>query len=248
MRNGSLKLKLLMPLFLLVLILFGCVRYSDGELVEEPKEEETQDETASNETSEEETQAEEDPDEIETAEEKKENNSQAAADVKKRVEEAKEANVKPASEKSVSTETPKVTESTLTPEEEITEIITNELGAKTNMENERIISLTDMNEDGTYFLAVLNGNENFTSSTTKRGLQLDTATILESISQIDGIQKVVIQWYLPLFDVSGNEVDTQVMIVNINREALDEINWDNFDVENFEVVSETYFEHAVLNE
>lgn len=236
------KLKLVIPLFLLVFILLGCVRYSDGELVEDPKEEEAQDEVASSEPVEEDAQAEDDPGEIEAAKERKENDSQAAADVKKRVEEAKKANVKPA------TETPKVAESSLTPKEEITEIVVNELGAKTNMKNERIVSLTDMHEDGTYFVIALNGNENFTSSTTKRGLQLDAATILEPISQISEIQKVVIQWYLPLIDASGNEVDTQVMIVNIERDSLEEINWDNFDVENFEVVSETYFEHAALKE
>lgn len=137
-----------------------------------------------------------------------------------------------------------------TPKEQIEKIIIDNIDAKTNMDKDRIVSIEDMSEatDWSYVLLTLNGSENFTNELTKSTLWSDSTDIIEPISEMEGVEKIVLRWQLPLTDASGNTKDIQAMIINLEREQLDEINWDNFNGENFVEVSKEYSEHPVLKE
>ncbi|MFE4523991.1 hypothetical protein ACFRCQ_18095 [Cytobacillus firmus] len=148
---------------------------------------------------------------------------------------------KPKEEKSEEPKDPKST---------VESILIKELGKETNMDNPRVVNIEDLSEspDALYFVATLNADENLTNKLTKTGILSDSKSALEKISKIKELKKIVLQWQLPLTDQYGNTEDGQVMIINIEREALDKINWDNFDINNFENVSTTYFEHPALKE
>lgn len=137
-----------------------------------------------------------------------------------------------------------------TPKEQIEKIIIDNIDEKTNMDNDRIVSIEDMSEgaDWSYVLLTLNGSENFTNELTKSTLWSDSTEILEPISKMEGVQKIVLRWQLPLTDTNGNTSDVKVMTINLEREQLDKINWENFNGENYAKVSKDYFEHPVFKQ
>lgn len=175
----------------------------------------------------------------------KENKNNENNEKTSQVEQTKEndqTNSKPVSKKE------KQKDEQLTPTEEIQKIITDKLGKKSNTDKERIISIDDLSEseDSLYYVISLNADDVLTTNMIRSGMLMDSKKILEPISKIENLKKVVLQWYFPMVDEYGNESDSQVMIINIEREALDKINWDNFDYENFRNVATTYFEHPAL--
>lgn len=134
------------------------------------------------------------------------------------------------------------------PKTRIEKIVTDKLKSKTNTDKKRIVSVEQLPEDdeSLYFIVLLNANENLTSDMTKRSMWLDSKEILEPISKIKNLNKIVLQWQLPLVDSFGKTEDGLVMTINLERDALDKINWDNFNVEKFPDVSKTYFEHPAI--
>lgn len=134
-----------------------------------------------------------------------------------------------------------------TPQEKLENIIIDNLGKKNNMDKVRLANIQDLTEnDSLYFVVTLNADENLTNKLTRSGILLDSKKILEPISKIENLNKIVLQWQLPLTDQYGNTKDGQVLVINLEREQLDKINWENFNVDNFENVSKTYFEHQAF--
>lgn len=156
----------------------------------------------------------------------------------------KEAEKKAAEEKAAAEEAKK------TPIEKIEDIIVKELDKKTNMDNDTIISIEDISEkqDGSYIIAKLNASENLTNNLTRSGIWIDSADILEPISKLETTNKIVLQWHLPLTDAYGETKNGQVMVIDLEREQLDKIKWDNFNKENFSVIANNYFEHPAFNQ
>ncbi|MEK5070763.1 hypothetical protein [Sporosarcina sp. FSL K6-1508] len=134
------------------------------------------------------------------------------------------------------------------PKSRIEKIVTDKLKNKTNTDKERIVSVEQLPEDdeSLYFIVLLNANENLTNNLTRHSMLMDSKEILEPISKIKNMNKVVLQWQLPLIDSYGNTKDGLVMTINLERDALDKINWENFNVEKFPDVSKTYFEHPAI--
>lgn len=159
----------------------------------------------------------------------------------KKEEPKKTEKEKPKEEKAVEPKDPKA---------KVESIFHKELGKENNMDKPRVVDIEDLSEsaDSLYFVATLNADENFTNNLTKTGILSKSADVLEKISKIKELSKIVLQWQLPLTDQYGNSDDGQVLIINIEREALDKINWENFNYENFAQVSTTYFEHPSFKE
>ncbi|TQR21833.1 hypothetical protein [Psychrobacillus vulpis] len=137
-----------------------------------------------------------------------------------------------------------------TPVQKIESIIIDKIDKKTNMDNDRIVSIEDISEaqDGSYVIAKLNASENFTNNLTKTTIWLDSIEILEPISKLESTKKIVLQWQLPLTDAYGDTKDGQVMTIDLEREQLDKIKWDSFNGENFAVIANNYFEHPAFKE
>ncbi|MEK5070778.1 hypothetical protein [Sporosarcina sp. FSL K6-1508] len=134
------------------------------------------------------------------------------------------------------------------PKSQIENIVSDKLKGKTNTDKERIVSVEKVSGENEplYFVVTLNSSENLTTDMTKRTMWLDSKDILEPISKIENMGKIILHWQLPLTDTLGNVDDVRVMTINLEKKILDEINWENFDVANFAVISESYFEHPAF--
>ncbi|WP_026592986.1 hypothetical protein [Bacillus sp. UNC437CL72CviS29] len=75
----------------------------------------------------------------------------------------------------------------------------------------------------------------------------DTTNILKKLSKEKEIQKVIFVWKAELTDTYGNKITDPVMKMNIDRENLDKINFDNFDYKNIPNVVKDYWEHPAYN-
>ncbi|MEI3616183.1 hypothetical protein [Bacillus thuringiensis] len=75
----------------------------------------------------------------------------------------------------------------------------------------------------------------------------DTTRILKNLSKEKEIQKVIFVWRAELTDTYGNTESNPVMKMNIDRENLDKINFDNFMYKNIPNVVQDYWEHPVYN-
>ncbi|MBG9520211.1 MULTISPECIES: hypothetical protein [Bacillus cereus group] len=75
----------------------------------------------------------------------------------------------------------------------------------------------------------------------------DTTRILKKLSKEKEIQKVIFVWRAELTDTYGNTESNPVMKMNIDRENLDKINFDNFMYKNIPNVAQDYWEHPAYN-
>lgn len=192
---------------------------------------------------------EEDPKPTEVAEDTQTPEEKKAEDEAKAKEEADKKAIADA-EKKVKAEAKAAEEAAKTPTDRITSIIVDKLDKKTNMDKDRIMSIEDISDlqDGSYILARLNATENFTSNLTKSSIWLDSKEILEPISKLETTNRIVLQWHLPLTDSYGETKDGLVMTIDLEKEQLDKIKWDNFNGENFSVIANNYFEHPAFRE
>jgi len=195
------------------------------------------------ETAEENTKPTEVAEDAQTPEEKK-----AEAEAKAKEEAEKKAIAE--AEKKVKDEAKAAEEAAKTPVDRITSIVVDKLKKKTNMDKARIISIEDISDsqDGSYIIAKLNASENLTNNLTRTSIWLDSKEILEPISKLETTNKIVLQWHLPLTDSYGEIKDGLVMTIDLEREQLDKIKWDNFNGENFAVIAKNYFEHPAFRE
>lgn len=136
----------------------------------------------------------------------------------------------------------------LTIEEEIENAILT-VGEKTNNDKPRIAELMiNDTPDGSKIVAVtLNGDDNFTTGMMKTGMLMKTSKILEKMYEIDGVFQTSISWQLPLVDQYGNEKESDVLRIVINKEIAGKINWKNFINDNFKNIALEYFEHPALS-
>ena len=179
---------------------------------------------------------------------KEEADKKAKADAKAKEEAVKKEKVE--AEKKAKVDAKAAEEAAKTPTDRITSIVTDKLKKKTNMDKVRIIGIEDISDsqDGSYIIAKLNASENLTNNMTKSSIWLDSKKILEPISKLETTKKIVLQWHLPLTDSYGETKDGLVMTIDLEREQLDKIKWDNFNGENFSVISNNYFEHPAFGE
>lgn len=155
---------------------------------------------------------------------------------------------KKAAEKAAAKAKEKEAFDSLAPKSKVEKIIVDELKSKTNTDKDRIVSveLLPEEDESLYFLITLNADENLTPELIRHGMLTNSKKIIEPISKIENMNKIVLRWHLPLVDSYGNSKDTEVLTINLEKDALDKINWDNFLVEKFPDVANTYFEHPAI--
>ncbi|WP_243855034.1 hypothetical protein, partial [Halalkalibacterium halodurans] len=140
-------------------------------------------------------------------------------------------------------------EESRSPEEIIENVITDTLKEKTNYDAERIAEISVINTDeGDFLQLTLNGNDNLTAGFIKTGIYRDTLDLLKEFDQLDSVDvnNVMFSWQVPLVDAYGNEDLGEVMRINLSGETLSKINFDNFNYDNFPIVSDEYWEHPVF--
>ncbi|SNR96392.1 hypothetical protein SAMN05446037_1002116 [Anaerovirgula multivorans] len=142
-----------------------------------------------------------------------------------------------------------VEEIELTINDIVKNIIVDNLGEQTNMKHDRIIDITieDLENDNKTIDITLVANENLTTNMTKSTIHKDSVEILEELYNHDEIEEVTLIWQLPLVDTYGNEETKNVMIVSINKEIANKINWSNFDYNNIPKIANDYWEHPAFN-
>jgi hypothetical protein len=126
-------------------------------------------------------------------------------------------------------------------------MVTQTMGEKSNSNKPRLIRV----EDGDKGIkdVYVNGNENLTGNMTTKGMLFDAKHFFKVISKDEETLKlkaVSLMYFLPLVDKYGKVESGMVMAITLNTETMKKINWDNFSVDNFEVVTDTFFVHPAL--
>lgn len=128
-----------------------------------------------------------------------------------------------------STET-KVVEKT--PEQKVSEAITNSLVEKTNMGKPRIISveLDDISGGEKQAFIKVNASKNLIGNLQKATLSKEAMKINQAVFPVDSsITELVIWSYLPTTDKYGNVKDDVVVIYSSSKDLFNKVNWATFD-------------------
>lgn len=103
------------------------------------------------------------------------------------------------------------------------------------------------NENDKIVLITAEGKEGLSNNYTKKGMWTDTVSILKDLSNEKNISEITFFYKYPLIDAYGNEKKDTVMKINLNRDTLDKINFDNFPHDNLPKISNEYWEHPAFN-
>ncbi|MBH0359015.1 hypothetical protein [Bacillus toyonensis] len=87
---------------------------------------------------------------------------------------------------------------------------------------------------------------NLTNATDKILVWNDTTNILKELSKEKEIQKIIFVWKAELTDTYGNKKTDPVVKMNIDRETIDKINFDNFLYKNLPTVVSDYWQHPAI--
>ncbi|MDP1457975.1 hypothetical protein Q8G37_16140 [Bacillus wiedmannii] len=87
---------------------------------------------------------------------------------------------------------------------------------------------------------------NLTNATDKILVWNDTTNILKELDKEKKIQKIIFVWKAELTDTYGNKKTEPVVKMNIDRETIDKINFDNFLYKNLPTVVSDYWQHPAL--
>ncbi|MDV2683786.1 hypothetical protein RYX56_05615 [Alkalihalophilus lindianensis] len=138
--------------------------------------------------------------------------------------------------------------------EVITESIIKELigNQALNTDKPRVESINSIEDviagEDNYILTLeLNANEHRTAARTKDDMLLNSKEILPPIFEEEGISEVQLNWILPLTEASGNQIDKTVMTIALRSENAENINWETFNIYDFESAADRYYEDNALN-
>ena len=154
------------------------------------------------------------------------------------------------SQQDVENNTLEVEEQVLSTEDKIKKDVALILGeSNRDVEIIREISVIERGEDNLSVTVMYNANDNLRNSWIKRGILMDSEEILEKLyTDYPNVGSVEINGYFPLTDKYGNSKDVIVVIVKMDKETEDKINWYNFIVDNLLGVADIYYAHPVLND
>ena len=129
-------------------------------------------------------------------------------------------------------------------EEQIISDINKELGEKTNLKKKRIISVK---EDNGYVKVVLAGDEGLNVKGTKEAQLYDATKVFPIIFKNDKVKNAMVTFQLTFTDVYGKEKEDDAYRIVLNRKTNDKIEWDNFNIDNFPVIADSFYTHPALN-
>lgn len=174
----------------------------------------------------------------------KRKNEELALEQKKEDEKAKKIEVAAMKDKEE-----KQKEDSMSLDEKVIKIVNDKLGQTNNAKKDTIVEskVFEQGDETHNIILTLNASENLTNDMTRRSMWIDSISILEPLSKIEGTENIVIEWLYPLQDQYGNIEDKRIMMMNVSKEVRDKINWENFDVENLQNIAGEYFEHPALS-
>lgn len=95
-------------------------------------------------------------------------------------------------------------------------------------------------------LLTAEAKESATQNYTRKGMWMDTISILKDIKDEKEISEITFFYKYPLVDAYGNEKKENVMKLQFNRETLDKINYSNLLHDNLPKIANEYWEHPAL--
>ncbi|MEC0495969.1 hypothetical protein ACSYGW_13130 [Bacillus glycinifermentans] len=136
--------------------------------------------------------------------------------------------------------------------EDIQKIIEKTVGNKSGDEPKiSDLEVSDLLESDTKTVRTVNvtfnGDDNLTTKMIKNGMLIEAEKLFPTIFGDKKVGRVILTWKFPLVDTKGNSESKKVLSIQIERKTNDEINWDNFDCNNFATVADHYYEHPALN-
>lgn len=138
------------------------------------------------------------------------------------------------------TPTPSPSATPVSVEDEIINDVKKEFG------EENYISV-DYNSTNNFVLIKAKGKELFTSKSTVKGMYLNMANTLESLSDLPDID-IAFNIVYPLQDKYGNSTDTIVIKATYTHDTRAKINWDKFLFDSMPSIADDWWMHdALLN-
>lgn len=111
----------------------------------------------------------------------------------------------------------------------------------------RKITITPTTDDKNLIDIHITGNENLTTSMTRKGLYMDGANLFEKLYATGLPIKEVREFiYLPLIDKYGNKADEIVVKMSLKAETAAKINWGNVSKSEFDKVADQSKTHSAL--
>ncbi|WP_227255732.1 hypothetical protein [Bacillus thuringiensis] len=95
-------------------------------------------------------------------------------------------------------------------------------------------------------LVTAEAKESATQNYTRKGMWMDTISILKDLKDEKGISEITLFYKYPLVDAYGNEKKDNVMKLQFNRDTLDKVNYDNLLHDNLPKIANQYWEHPAL--
>ena len=110
------------------------------------------------------------------------------------------------------------------------------------------------NEDSIVSLSLTSGNVRIvmkkiplSQNTYKKQLLNDSKQILEKLSGLKDVSYVNLEWQGKLIDQSGNSEWKPVMRINVEKETLDNINWEDLNENDIENVADDYWQNEIFD-
>ncbi|MDH6674251.1 hypothetical protein M2277_004943 [Paenibacillus sp. LBL] len=110
---------------------------------------------------------------------------------------------------------------------------------------EKVVSVNYNSENGRVYIKAL-GKDNFTTNMILDGMRMDMISILKELKTFKEVSNVEFNILMPLVDAYGNESDDTVVSVEVSRETLDKINFDNFRLDSLEMVADHWWVHPAM--
>ena len=107
---------------------------------------------------------------------------------------------------------------------------------------------SEENPDERRVAIYLAGSDNLTTNMIRKGMWMEGTDILKALQSCENISEVVLYWSFPMVDAYGKSITDTVMKIDVSKETLDNINFEQFLFENLPEIADEYFEHAALAE
>lgn len=75
----------------------------------------------------------------------------------------------------------------------------------------------------------------------------DTTKLLKNVIKVKGLEGVQVIVMSPLKDTYGNVAEEKVLSINISRNTMDKINFDNFNYKDIPNIADDYWEHPLFS-
>lgn len=137
---------------------------------------------------------------------------------------------------------------------QVKSLIIKAVGEATNMGEPKIIDLQVNDHEGTVnpgdkiVVATLLGNDNLSSNMIKGGMQLESIEIFRALFERSEIEEAALIWQFPTQSDYGNSELNTVLKITVTKATAEQINWSDFDKDNFTNVADSYWEHPSMRE